>query len=443
VPVLFASSYAGFKNVYMYASSVSGPVSGWQDKGDWDPLCTFDLTPASATLGSPAGSFQISVTTSSWCSWTAPASSAFLTLSSGGGTTGSGSVTYAYGSHTGDPRSTQVTMAGTPVSVMQTGTVPMAGEQVLYYHTDALGSVRMLTDAAGDIYPNAQTRMDYTPWGVLFPSTLAVGERRLFTGQERDSEALDYFGARRYAASTARFTSPDPITITRGRLLRPDRLNLYVYAHNNPLSFVDPDGLDVELPSAPLDRERVLSYFQDIVGPEAAALLVVYSVNYVEEGRSTTRYFLGIKDTILEFMIINTYANDLARLVSSPNTVKIVLDPDPNSPPFGGWADDRHAPNVEVRLDITDLPMVDRALGQGVPRNIFGFPVLFSAFENGRQRPLTPTILLWHELGHAWAIMNGVSDRNVIGDIGVYWENRMRRRVYGPLGDNNARRIRH
>jgi RHS repeat-associated protein len=266
VPVLFASSYAGFKNIYMYASSVSGPVSGWQDKGDWDPLCTFELTPEGATLGSSAGSLEVAVTTSSWCSWTVPSSSAFLSLSGGGGTTGSGSVTYSYGSHAGDPRSTQLTIAGTPVSVMQSGTVPTAGEQVLYYHTDALGSVRMLTDAAGDIYPNPQTRMDYTPWGVIFPSTLAVAERRLFTGQERDSSSLDYLGARHYSNHIARFTTVDPGHVG-GRIGIPQTWNGYSYAGNNPLRFVDPSGTDYYINAfggQPFWFEKGMGEFRDL-----------------------------------------------------------------------------------------------------------------------------------------------------------------------------------
>jgi hypothetical protein len=44
-----------------------------------------------------------------------------------------------------------------------------------------------------------------------------------------------------------RFMSPDPIKITEDRLVNPaNTLNLYSYAANNPLKYVDPDG-DVAL----------------------------------------------------------------------------------------------------------------------------------------------------------------------------------------------------
>jgi RHS repeat-associated protein len=69
-----------------------------------------------------------------------------------------------------------------------------------------------------------------------------------FTGKERDGETgLDYFGARYMASAQGRFTSPDPLYIEAKRLLDPQALNLYAYARNNPLKFVDPDGMDFVL----------------------------------------------------------------------------------------------------------------------------------------------------------------------------------------------------
>ncbi len=69
-----------------------------------------------------------------------------------------------------------------------------------------------------------------------------------FTGKERDSESgLDNFGARYYSSPMGRFTSVDPIWVKIDRLLDPQRLNLYAYARNNPLAFLDPDGEDVTI----------------------------------------------------------------------------------------------------------------------------------------------------------------------------------------------------
>ncbi len=65
-----------------------------------------------------------------------------------------------------------------------------------------------------------------------------------FAGKERDAESgLDYFGARYYGSSMGRFMSPDPSGLYYADPTNPQSLNLYSYALNNPLKFVDPTGL--------------------------------------------------------------------------------------------------------------------------------------------------------------------------------------------------------
>jgi len=61
------------------------------------------------------------------------------------------------------------------------------------------------------------------------------------TGKERDSESgNDYFGARYFASSMGRFTSPDPLNTLD--LSHPQKLNRYTYANNSPLSNIDAGG---------------------------------------------------------------------------------------------------------------------------------------------------------------------------------------------------------
>ena len=55
---------------------------------------------------------------------------------------------------------------------------------------------------------------------------------------------LDYFGARYFSGAQGRFTSPDPL-MASARASNPQSWNRYAYALNNPLKFVDPDGLEV------------------------------------------------------------------------------------------------------------------------------------------------------------------------------------------------------
>jgi RHS repeat-associated protein len=72
--------------------------------------------------------------------------------------------------------------------------------------------------------------------------------RQKFTGYERDAETdLDFAQARMYHKNHGRFTSPDPIFLTKERMKHPEMLNLYVYVGNNPLIYVDPDGRDIKV----------------------------------------------------------------------------------------------------------------------------------------------------------------------------------------------------
>jgi RHS repeat-associated protein len=76
-------------------------------------------------------------------------------------------------------------------------------------------------------------------------SCAATPTEHLFTGKERDAESgNDYFGARYYASSMGRFMSPDPSALDYADPTNPQSLNLYAYAMNNPLIYLDPTGLE-------------------------------------------------------------------------------------------------------------------------------------------------------------------------------------------------------
>jgi RHS repeat-associated protein len=116
------------------------------------------------------------------------------------------------------------------------GVCPPEGcnEVIEYYHVDAVGSVRAVTDEAGAVI----LRRDYYPFGEgMGPDgSTSLG----FTGQEGDAETgLNYVGARYYRAWTGRFTSVDPVIPDTSD---PQRWNRYAYALNNPLAYVDPTG---------------------------------------------------------------------------------------------------------------------------------------------------------------------------------------------------------
>jgi RHS repeat-associated protein len=126
--------------------------------------------------------------------------------------------------------------------LMVLGFVDTAGAQsaevVEYYHLDALGSVRAVTNQSGAV---VRTH-DYRPFGEG-ENPAPGSDATQFTGKERDAESgMDYFGARYYASRTGRFTTVDPLMGTELALVDPQRWNRYTYVGNRPMRLVDPDG---------------------------------------------------------------------------------------------------------------------------------------------------------------------------------------------------------
>lgn len=130
--------------------------------------------------------------------------------------------------------------------------IPAAALRIRYYHQDHLGSSSVMTDADGDLveetafYPFGVPRHDHR--------LRLIEENYTFTQKERDKESgLNYFEARFLAGSLSRFITPDPKYLAlntvsardlRPFLAHPQELNLYAYARNNPLRYIDPTGLD-------------------------------------------------------------------------------------------------------------------------------------------------------------------------------------------------------
>ena len=115
----------------------------------------------------------------------------------------------------------------------------------------------MIFDKTGSLA--ATKRHDYLPFGEeLFATqgartatmgySAADGVRQKFTQKERDNETgLDYFGERYYASTMGRFTTADPM-MASATTHNPQSLNRYTFVLNNPLRYVDPDGLKERTP---------------------------------------------------------------------------------------------------------------------------------------------------------------------------------------------------
>ncbi len=120
--------------------------------------------------------------------------------------------------------------------------------EILYFHTDHLGTPRELTDGDG----NLQWAASYKAWGNVLQvewaqtrampvdqaqeNQLAQSQALRFQGQYFDVETgLHYNRFRYYDPDVGRFVSLDPIGLQGGN-------NLYQYAPN-PVTWIDPWGL--------------------------------------------------------------------------------------------------------------------------------------------------------------------------------------------------------
>jgi RHS repeat-associated protein len=122
------------------------------------------------------------------------------------------------------------------------------GTSTSNFLTDALGSSVALSDATG----TTQTEYTYDPFEATSSSGTSSANPSQYAGRENDGTGLYYYRARYYNPGLGRFISEDPIGFASGT-------NFYVYANDNPLSFIDPSGLCSD-PGGPGTRYCIETY---------------------------------------------------------------------------------------------------------------------------------------------------------------------------------------
>ena len=164
--------------------------------------------------------------------------------------TSSGTNEYVY-DYAGRRTSTWLNPSSGNVGTGTEGRIYWDGRQFAYRawdgttyfeHQDVLGTERMRTNYQGTV----EASFFSLPWGDESNQTVGGSGPDLdnysFAGLELD---INTFHAqfRNYSMALGRWWSPDPYSGSYD-LTNPQSLNRYAYVLNNPLSFIDPSGLD-------------------------------------------------------------------------------------------------------------------------------------------------------------------------------------------------------
>jgi RHS repeat-associated protein len=105
-----------------------------------------------------------------------------------------------------------------------------------FYHVDALGSARLLSDVAG----GSISTYNYQAFGELLNSTGSSSNNYLFAGEQFDPILGDYYNrARYYDPQSGRFTKRDDYA---GSINEPLTLHKYLYANSDPINKFDSTG---------------------------------------------------------------------------------------------------------------------------------------------------------------------------------------------------------
>jgi RHS repeat-associated protein len=120
-----------------------------------------------------------------------------------------------------------------------------ANGDTFFAHDDQIGTTRVRTNHSGTIVQHCENE----PFGTYFLWCGGVWESDvLYTGQLGLDDGMIVFPARSFHSQSGRFMVPDPAGMAAVDPSNPQTWNRYAYVANNPVSFVDPMGLNLRAP---------------------------------------------------------------------------------------------------------------------------------------------------------------------------------------------------
>jgi Zn-dependent metalloprotease len=123
--------------------------------GDCGGTCSFSISPTSASYAASGGSGTVTVTATAGCTWSALSHSSFITVTSGGFSTGNGTVGYSVAANT--------------LTTSRTGTLTIAGQTFTVTQAGASGG------GCSNVLVNPGFESGTTPWVVSGQVTRSTG----------------------------------------------------------------------------------------------------------------------------------------------------------------------------------------------------------------------------------------------------------------------------
>lgn len=263
------------------------------------------------------------------------------------------------------------------------------GRREAYDHDEILAARRLaarLGAEAAEGSSRGPARQD--AGSATFASPLDQSRNRFaFTGYYFDSETGLYFAkARYYDPATGRFLTEDAYP---GKIEEPASMHRYIYAHDNPTRYIDPNGHAVILPNDPQKRAELIAYLKLGV-PRAGAAAIREVKGTGEDGlRKGEVYvdpapFRGLKTddrnlSRLQAIVISEKRTELN--LASPSDRAVGMDPQTGKPiesdfsaPDGRVGLTMPRPSdlgaqapVSRRADTSEIWVVQKPVGTAVP----------------------------------------------------------------------------
>ena len=124
--------------------------------------------------------------------------------------------------------------------LLSTITKSGSNETTEYHHPDRLGTKLVSKPATA-----SSDQQNTLPFGTTISSETTANTNQKFTSYDRsEATGLDYAVNRTYNPGQSRFTQVDPIGMASTELVDPQSMNLFAYTQNNPVDFVDQNGLE-------------------------------------------------------------------------------------------------------------------------------------------------------------------------------------------------------